>query len=244
MYKLATFFIQYASEINTRDISHFRGAVIASLEKKNILFHNHEDDEKLRYSYPLIQYKRFKGKAAVMGIGKGIEAASQLLTIGNHEIQIGSRNIEMRIEATNVFANEITLLEEPVCRYRLRNWLPLNSENYKKYQNAENITQKIKILESILTGNILSFLKGVDVHLDRPLNLNITDITGQRTYIYKRVKLIALDIRFKTNITLPQYIGLGKNASVGCGVVTKVMENSDSTRFVNISIQDNTEETF
>ncbi len=221
MHKLPTFVIGYSNEINTRDIPHFRGAVIASLEKKDILFHNHVYD-KFRYSYPLVQYKRIHKKAAVMGIGQGIETVSQLLTIGSHEIMVGSKNAEMRIETTDAFDNEITLLEEPTCLYRLSNWLPLNSDNYKKYQDAESLMQKIAILESVLTGNILSFLKGVDIRLDGKLNLCITDITGQRAYTYKKVKLIAFDIEFKANITLPQYIGIGKNASVGCGVLTKV----------------------
>ena len=31
---------------------------------------------------------------------------------------------------------------------------------------------------------------------------------------------MAFDIEFKTNLSLPQYIGIGKNASVGYGTLT------------------------
>ena len=31
---------------------------------------------------------------------------------------------------------------------------------------------------------------------------------------------MTFDIEFKANIQLPQYIGIGKNASVGCGVLS------------------------
>jgi hypothetical protein len=221
MYKLPTIIIQFDKEIESKAIPFFRGAVIASLEKKDILFHNHIEN-KLRYSYPLIQYKRIHKKAAVMGIGNGIEVISQLLTANNFCYQIGNENVEMKIESVNAKDHEISLTENADNLYRLHNWLPLNSSNYAKYQNTESMVERIQILERILIGNILSFLKGVNIHKEEHLELHITDIKGQCPLTYKNVKLIAFDIEFKTNIFLPQYIGIGKNASVGCGVLTVV----------------------
>lgn len=222
MYKLPTIVIQFDNEIESKALPFFRGAVIASLEKKDILFHNHDED-KLRYSYPLIQYKRIHRKAAVMGIGKGIEVISQLLTARDFNYQIGNEQVEMRIEAVNAYDNEIVLAEEATYRYRLQNWLPLNSSNYSQYQHSDSLVERIQILERVLVGNVLSFLKGIDIHLEEQLIVNVTDIKAQRPYIYKKVKLMAFDIEFKTNIQLPQYIGIGKNASVGCGVLTKII---------------------
>lgn len=221
MYKLPTIVIQFGNEIEFQAIPFFRGAVIASLEKKDILFHNHEED-KLRYSYPLIQYKRIHKKAAVMGVGKGIEVITQLLNSKVFNYKIGNELVEMRIESVNAHDNDISLPTDVDCHYRLRNWLPLNSENYKQYQEAESMVERVQILERVLVGNILSFLKGVDIFLEERLNLVITNIKEQHPIIYKDVKLIGFDIEFKANIQLPQYIGIGKNASVGCGVLTVV----------------------
>ena len=219
MYKLPTIVIQFDNEIESKVLPHFRKAIIASLKKKDILFHNHDED-KLRYSYPLIQYKRIHKKAAVMGIGKGIEVISQLLTAHDYNYQIDNENVEMRIEAVNAYDNEIHLTEHTDNRYRINNWLPLNSDNYKHYQETESMVERIQFLERVLIGNILSFLKGVDIHLENQIVLSITNITSQRVITYKEVKLMGFDIEFKTNITFPQYIGIGKNASVGCGVLT------------------------
>lgn len=221
MYKLPTVTIQFENEIDSRAITFLRGAIIASLTKKDILFHNHDED-KLRYSYPLIQYKRIHGKAAVMGVGKGIEVITQILNDRESSYQIGSEEVEMRVEVVNAYDNEITLADTADSRYRLYGWLPLNAGNYRQYQESEDIVERIQILERVLVGNILSFLKGVDIHLEKQIVLHVTDIIRQRPYIYKDVRLMAFDIEFKTNISLPQYIGLGKNASVGCGVVTKI----------------------
>lgn len=221
MYKLPTIVIQFGNEIEFQAIPFFRGAVIASLEEKNILFHNHDED-KLRYSYPLIQYKRIHKKAAVMGVGKGIEVISQLLNSKDFNYQIGNEQVKMRIESVNAHDNEISLTNDVDCHYRLRNWLPLNSENYKQYQETESMVERVQILERVLVGNIFSFLKGVGIYLEERLNLVITNIQEQHPIIYKDVKLIGFDIEFKTNIQLPQYIGIGKNASVGCGILTFV----------------------
>lgn len=128
----------------------------------------------------------------------------------------------MRIEAVNAYDNEIILTEKIDNRYRLHNWLPLNSDNYKQYQEKESMVERIQILERVLVGNVLSFLKGVGIFLEKRLEISLTDIKGQRAVEYKNVKLIAFDIEFKANITFPQYIGIGKHASVGFGVLTKV----------------------
>lgn len=53
MYELPIVIVQFVNEIDPRNIVHFRGAVIAALEDKCLLFHNHDND-KLRYAYPLI----------------------------------------------------------------------------------------------------------------------------------------------------------------------------------------------
>ena len=128
----------------------------------------------------------------------------------------------MHIEAVNAYDNELILTEDSSFHYRLNNWLPLNSDNYKQYQESDSLVERIQILERVLIGNILSLLKGVDIHLEEQLKVHVTDITGQRPYVYKKVRLMTFDIEFKTNIQLPQYIGIGKNASIGCGVLTKI----------------------
>lgn len=220
MYKIPTIVIQFNNEIEPQAIPFFRGAVIASLEKKDILFHNHDKD-KQRYSYPLVQYKRIHKKAAVMGVGKGIEAISQLLSAGDFHYQIGNEKVDMQIQTVNAYDNEIVLTENADNRYRIQNWLPLNTDNYKQYQETDNMVDRIRILERVLIGNILSFLKGVGIHMEDQIVLSITNITSQHAVIYKNVKLMGFDIEFKTNITFPQYIGIGKNASVGCGIITK-----------------------
>lgn len=211
--------IQFANEISQHEIPLFRGAVIHSLENKPILFHNHVG-ENFRYSYPLVQYKRIEGKAAIFCIGKGIEGIQELLSSKNFIYQIGRRNVDMLIESIDSSQVFIGCIQKEQ-HYRLHNWLPLNSYNYEKFQKTEDLVSKVLLFEGILVGNILSLLKGIGIHIDQQISLHITDLTSQYILNYKKMKLMAFDIEFMANIQLPQYIGIGKNASIGCGVLTK-----------------------
>lgn len=217
---IKTLILQFANELSTNDITKFRGAVIASLKEKNILYHNHIED-RFRYAYPLIQYKRIHQKAAIVCIGDGVKAIHELFASDNFLFKIGEKETEMKMDNVKVYDNEISIFDT-IQYYHIRNWLPLNSENYAKFQNADSLVERIQILERILAGNMLSFLKGIDIHLEEQMELHITSILDQRPAIYKRVKLMSFDIEFKTNLYLPQYIGIGKNASVGFGTLTKV----------------------
>ena len=154
-------------------------------------------------------------------IGKGIEGIQELLSSTNLMYRIGERDIDMRIESINVDRVLIDCMEKEQP-YRLHNWLPLNSSNYELYQKTEDLVSKIQLLERILVGNILSLLKGFGIHIDQQISLHITNITNQHMVKFKSVKLMAFDIEFNTNTILPQYIGIGKNSSIGYGVLTKI----------------------
>ena len=216
--------VQFHNEISPQEIPSFRGAVIASLNEKDILFHNHTESGVV-YRYPRIQYKRIHKKAAIVCVKEGIKSIGEFFCADNYNYKIGEREVDMRIETINTYHTDIDFCEE-LRRYRLLNWLPLNSENYKEYQTIEGMAQRITFLEEKLIGNLLSFFTEMGFRAEQQIELHITDITGQRLAHYKGVKLMAFDIEFKVNLTLPQYIGLGKSVSVGFGTLTKIINSN------------------
>lgn len=219
---IRTLTVKFDLPITYREIPLFRGAVLKSMgERANVLYHNHIGDETFRYSYPLIQYKRLGGKAAIICVEEGTELIGEILSNVSGELMIGKNATECLIE--QVQTKEVLVqTSEKLSTYHLHRWLPLNSKNYDDYQNAETYVEKVQILEHVLMGNILSFLKGIDIHLDEQMVLNIIDIKKQQLISYKRIKLLAFDVEFRANIQLPSLIGLGKNASVGFGILTKI----------------------
>ena len=104
-------------------------------------------------------------------------------------------------------------------------WLPLNQDNYKTYRQLEGLADKYAFLERILTANILSFAKGLGITFDETVCCKIIGSDQYYDITYKKVKMTACDLNFKCNVTLPDFIGLGKAASTGFGTIEQIRKN-------------------
>lgn len=216
--------LKFENLIHQKEITLFRGAFIQAIRKEaNILFHNHQEDN-YRYSYPLIQYKRINGCAAIVCINEGTEAIGQFFSECNFSFHLASRSLEMKVNSVKANQCLVQLWESPF-HYRIRKWLPLNSDNYKEYIQMDGLSEKIALLEKILIGNLLSFTKGIGIYLDSEIKCKLTVLNDPVLVMNKGVKLMAFDIEFQCNISLPEFIGIGKNASLGYGIVTQVKPN-------------------
>lgn len=216
---IRTLTIQTDADIHQKEVPLFRGAVINSLgEKANLLFHNHLDDDKFRYSYPLIQYKRLGGKASIVCVEEGADLIGQFLTETSDTLKIGDREIEWSTRRIQPARLLIQTWEE-TFKYHISRWLPLNPKNYHLYQNTEGLVEKIALLENILKGNLLSMLKGLDIHLDQELIVKITQVSDPYILYNKGIGMTAFNADFNCNLTIPNNVGVGKNASIGYGVV-------------------------
>lgn len=217
--KIRTILIKFTTDIRQSEIPAFRGAINAVLEEKHsILFHNHTDDG-LRYSYPLIQYKRIGGKAAIMCVGEGTEVIGEFFSRQELSLQIGKRSIVCEVDEIVAKYHNITITEE-LIPYRIRKWLPFNSENYETYMKAKGIVEKYQILEKIMTGNILSMAKGLEMTIETPLCVKLEEIIDTYNITFKGIKMMSFDLDFMANITMPDFLGLGKGVSHGFGNIT------------------------
>jgi len=223
-----TLIIRFKNEIPKWEVNKFRGALIASLENANVLYHNHQD-EGLRYSYPLIQYRTLQGKAAITCIGDGTDAIGEFLSGQNHDLTLGERTEHFEIEDIHARNTLVQCWQTPL-EYHIRRWIPLNKENYKSYEELEGITERVALLEKILVGNILSTLKGMGIKIEEQLTCKITWLSEPKPVTFKKVKLIAFDANFRTNVSLPSLIGLGRHVSVGYGTITMKHHNENNNQ--------------
>lgn len=127
----------------------------------------------------------------------------------------------------NAYQTRIIFSDETI-NYTLRNWLPLNSKNHKEYSAIETEAERIRYLEKILTANILSMAKGLDITLEQKIECQITYCSDMRLIKHKGVKMTAFSVCFSSNIILPQYIGLGKGSSHGYGVLRLYDNNKNN----------------
>lgn len=212
--------IKYANRLPISAIPLFRGAVIGAMDgSANVLYHNHSG-ESVVYHYPLIQYKRIDGCAAIVAIDGGADIIGQFLSSGVSELTLGKRKEIFTI--SNVFTTNSTInVNEDDCEYCLHHWLPFNSENYREYKFIEDLALKVQFMEKILVGNIMSLAKGVGVSLTSNVTCRIKTIDYQRLATYKGVKMMSFDLVFKSNVTLPDFVGIGKGVSLGFGTVSR-----------------------
>ena len=213
--------ICFKNEILASEIPLFRGAVIHAIQDKaDVLFHNHVG-QSFRYAYPLIQYKRIRKKAAIVCLKQGTEVVGQFLSEKISSLCLADRQIDLEMEG--IYPQRcLVQLWTSMFLYRIYQWLPLNSKNYGEWLTLESMSDKVLFLENILRANLLSFAKGVNVHLDAEVICKIVTINRSFLVVNKGVKLMAFDLEFKTNLSLPNHIGIGKNVSIGYGFIIHI----------------------
>lgn len=224
MKKTKLLLIRFSNAISQRDTSSFRGAIINILKDNDILFHNHlPDKEGYRYAYPLIQYKRINKKAAILCFETGTESIGKLFADSDLVLNLNGRTERFEVESIKAYHHLIQPWESRF-NYRIRKWLALNQENYEKYEKLESLAEKSFFLENILKANILSFAKGLNIFFDKQVECKITWLSEPTLTKYKNVKLTMFDAEFVTNISIPDYTGLGKGVSIGYGTSVRKKE--------------------
>lgn len=216
---IRTLTVFFDTDISYKEIPLFRGAVLKSLgDKANVLYHNHTSDDTFRYSYPLIQYKRLSGKAAIVCIEEGADLIGQFFSNNTGNLHIGERVAKCDI-GRMVPEKILMQVWKASFKYHINRWLPLNAKNYLLYQKTEGMIERIQLLENILKANLLSMLKGLGIFLEEEINLKIINLSDSYIIYNKGVALMAFNVDITCNLFIPNNLGIGKNASIGFGVI-------------------------
>ena len=208
-----------------QDISAFRGALAERVGLEHEWFHNHnnaEDGHRFHYRYPLVQYKRREQQPELIALGQGVEAAKMFFESLQWDMQMKGRLRKMDIEELTLRKYELKIVEEPIYTYRIHDWQALNQKNYDAYKGMEGLFEMIRFLEPILVAHILSFCKGIRWFVDKEIKLEITEMYPSNHAHYKGISPVLFSFAFRTNVLLPNRIGLGKGASQGFGIIRKL----------------------
>jgi len=208
--------------IKNYEIEAFRGAVIEKVGRENsVLFHHHLNDKAFLYRYPLIQYKQINNRPAIICIEHGVDEIHRFFEKRDWSVKIGDRWLDTRIY--RLLLNHFNMqVWESTFHYHIRNWIALNQSNYQKYQKLEGEKERIEFLERTLTANIISFAKGIEWDVEKEIKLSITSPVEIKKVTLKGQKMMGFNMNFKTNVFLPNYIGLGKSVSLGFGMIKQI----------------------
>lgn len=177
-------------------------------------FHHHSDRS---YHYPLVQYKVLGGRPTVVGareyadiMGKMVTGTTKL-TINNSAYTVRSMNLERK---------RYTFRYEDGKYGFSTLWLALNADNHRQFLTLDTVG-RLKLLGRVLTGNILSMLKGVGIHADRHITTDVMRFETESVEMHES-RFIGIRAQFRANVSLPPWLGLGKSVSKGFGVAERV----------------------
>lgn len=227
MKQLRILSVAFDTSLEPWRLPQFRGAVAQKVGLEHDWFHNHDNESGgVHQRYPLIQYKidACKGQMRPMlfFLNDGIEEAQHFFSQPDWGLRIGQQDYDMRIAKLHVQQHNLHTWEQPFG-YRLHKWRALNSEHFREWQALTGIAEKFAFLENILVAHILSFARAVDWQLEHRLELKIIQMVKEEWISFKDIKMRCFTLDFSANVSLPDYIGLGKGASLGFGVVKRDM---------------------
>lgn len=207
-------------EINlrTRDAHKLRGYFGNLFREKSELLHNHMGNGEFRYQYPKVQYKVIEGTPTLVGIADGAGLLTELflkireLNIDGKLYPVHQKNIEARQVEPGAAVAPNTYRFETL-------WMGLNQQNHPRYMEANRLDRE-KLLEKILVGNCLSFLKEMGVFVETRLQARAS--LQEKKTRFKNNSMIAFDGMFEINADLPDWIGLGKQVSRGFGTIRQM----------------------
>ncbi len=188
--------------------------------KEYSLLHNHFDDTKYLFSYPLIQYKVINGQALILGIDEGVDIIKKIYPDINHLKLEKDYDIEEKIMHEKTY--DIKPTTEEYSYKFISPWLGLNKKNYENFLDLKSWKEKKQLLNRIIVGNILSMSKGLGIVVNK--RLYAKSHLDFKLVKYKSVEMTGFEGEFKIHYDIPDYFGIGKGSSHGFGCVKKIIE--------------------
>lgn len=201
----------------------FRGAVARIAGFENDIYHNHRKYGNI-YRYPLVQYKCVSKKPLLLYLDQGVDEAYHFFTSNDKPIELGGRTEELELDNLNLFNLNLQVWDQPFL-YRIQHWLAFNGESYQAYKALLDPISKLEFLEKKLKANIISMAKGIGWEVEREIKVRLFPAPREQWVSFKGTKVYSITTDFYCNVSLPQYIGLGKGASTGYGMVRKIRKN-------------------
>ncbi len=213
--------IQFADlRLPRREAAKLRGYFGTLFKTHSPLLHNHYADGSLRYGYPLVQYKIINQIPVLLGLQAGA-GLLQGLFLQIRELRLSGKTYPLagkRLQTKSAPLGTAPQLQQ----YRFASpWLALNEQNHKQWL-GDTPAQQQQLLPRILTGNMLSFYKGVGLRLQAHQRILVHAQLQPTQVQFKNNTMAAFTGQFTTNALLPEGIGLGKAVSRGFGCVHPV----------------------
>ena len=182
------------------------------------------------HRYPVVQCKQIKSMLIVIGISQGADFLQEIsgggkeLRIGENTCTISGRDQEIRNEAFSI--------SDKIHTYEfLTPWIALNQQNAKKFYDLKGKAERDAFMQKILTGNLNTLAKSIDYDLPAPLTCE-SRVRFKRERINHENVMVFLGT-FRTNLRIPDYLGIGQSVSAGFGTIRCIANISGQIKEVD-----------
>jgi hypothetical protein len=199
-----------AAEIRARQL---RGS-LAQRFSEDPLFHQRDEEGRVLYRYPQVQYRWRDGRGVVAGWG---EAARRLPQLPWLELDLSLGDDRVLVSDIRLVTQKARFAISPrLLRYRLATPVLLfNQKNYRHYRELERSGQRNES-DRLLIAQLLTALRGLQVQFDDQL---YAAFVQSRTCVshYKQQELVGVLGQFVCNAVLPAGFAIGHGVSHGFG---------------------------
>jgi hypothetical protein len=213
--KLFTLFLSPVNPMQF-SITEFRSYLLGKLGEYTVL--HKENASGFIYRYPVVQCKQFKNSLIILGISQGADFLFEH-TRGLKEISQGTiactileRDTSIRLEVFGIGTLQTYEFLTP--------WLALNQQNTKKFYTLKGKAERDAFMHRILVNNLGMLAKSLDYKIPEPIQCEAK--IRFRIDRIERENVIVFLGKFRTNLRIPDYFGIGQSVSLGFGTIRRV----------------------
>lgn len=203
------------------DVTHarwLRGAFANRFDRPE--FHQHLE-EGLLYRHPLIRYDVSTGDAVVAGLDAGAVLLRGVPPFT--EIRLGRETHQVLNCQCAMMRVELGPTSSPTEYVFGSPYLALNQDNHATWErNSE--TDRQRLLERVVIGNLLSLSKAVGLHIEERLAAEVDLEPDGWHEIKPGVSLLGFRGKIRVNYLIPDLWGIGKSSARGFGTLSPVGE--------------------
>jgi hypothetical protein len=176
------------------------------------------------HRYPALLCRQVKGDLMAMGISQGAGCLFQLahdrtiLEAGESTCRITSRDPAVRSETFGV--------ADTVFTYEFQTpWLALNQQNARKFYDLKGKPERDTFMLKLLSTQLNTLAKSLDCEITKPISCE-AKVRFRRDRIGRENVMVFLG-KFRTNLDIPDYLGIGQSISQGYGTIKRITESPE-----------------
>jgi hypothetical protein len=176
------------------------------------------------HRYPIVQCKQVKGMLMVIGVGQGADFLQEI-SGSVEEFRFGETTCRISGRDQEVRKKEFGISDEIHTYEFLTPWLALNQQNAKKFYDLKGKPERDAFMQKILTGHLSTLAKSINYDLPAPLTCT-SRVRFKRERIHQENVMVFFGT-FGTNLTIPDYLGIGLSVSSGFGTIRFTIQDPD-----------------